>query len=138
MVEKILKEIKNRFGIPEEVFTNWKLVLAGDLWIMSDEAYTFPIKNFSRRGIRLVRVYRDGYKLTTAGIQIFGKYATRNVLEISPEQVEDYLEGKDLFMNSSNVENGQVIVKCGDDYLGSGLYVNGKIKNQLPKGRRWY
>jgi len=94
MVEKILKEIRNRFGIPEEVFSNWKIVEAGDLWIMSEEAFKFPIKNFSRKGIRLVRVYRDGYKLTTAGIQIFGKYATKNVLEISPEQVRDYLEGK--------------------------------------------
>jgi NOL1/NOP2/fmu family ribosome biogenesis protein len=138
MVEKILKEIRNRFGIPEEVFSNWKIVEAGDLWIMSEEAFKFPIKNFSRKGIRLVRVYRDGYKLTTAGIQIFGKYATKNVLEISPEQVRDYLEGKDLSVGSCNVENGQVIIKYGDDYLGSGLYVNGKVKNQLPKGRRWY
>ncbi len=138
MVEKILKEIRNRFGIPEEVFSNWKIVEAGDLWIMSEEAFKFPIKNFSRKGIRLVRIYRDGYKLTTAGIQIFGKYATKNVLEISPEQVKDYLEGKDLLVGSCNVENGQVIIKYGDDYLGSGLYVNGKVKNQLPKGRRWY
>jgi len=138
MVEKILKEIRNRFGIPEEVFSNWKIIEAGDLWIMSEEAFKFPIKNFSRKGIRLVRVYRDGYKLTTAGIQIFGKYATKNVLEISPDQVKDYLEGKDLSVGSCNVENGQVIIKYGDDYLGSGLYVNGKVKNQLPKGRRWY
>jgi len=138
MVEKILKEIRNRFGIPEEVFSNWKIIEAGDLWIMSEEAFKFPIKNFSRKGIRLVRIYRDGYKLTTAGIQIFGKYATKNVLEISPEQVKDYLEGKDLSVGSCNAENGQVIIKCGDDYLGSGLYVNGKVKNQLPKGRRWY
>jgi NOL1/NOP2/fmu family ribosome biogenesis protein len=138
MVEKILKEIRNRFGIPEEVFSNWKIVEAGDLWIMSEEAFKFPIKNFSRKGIRLVRVYRDGYKLTTAGIQIFGKYATKNVLEISPEQVKDYLEGKDLSVGSCNAENGQVIIKYGDDYLGSGIYVNGKVKNQLPKGRRWY
>jgi NOL1/NOP2/fmu family ribosome biogenesis protein len=138
MVEKILKEIRNRFGIPEEVFSNWKIVEAGDLWIMSEEAFKFPIKNFSRKGIRLVRIYRDGYKLTTAGIQIFGKYATKNVLEISPEQIKDYLEGKDLSVGSCNVENGQVIIKYGDDYLGSGLYLNGKVKNQLPKGRRWY
>jgi NOL1/NOP2/fmu family ribosome biogenesis protein len=138
MVEKILKEIRNRFGIPEEVFSKWKIVEAGDLWIMSEEAFKFPIKNFSRKGIRLVRVYRDGYKLTTAGIQVFGKYATKNVLEISAEQVKDYLEGKDLSVGSCNVENGQVIIKYGDDYLGSGLYVNGKVKNQLPKGRRWY
>jgi len=138
MVEKILKEIRNRFGIPEEVFSKWKIVEAGDLWIMSEEAFKFPIKNFSRKGIRLVRVYRDGYKLTTAGIQIFGKYATKNVLEISHEQVKDYLEGKDLSVGSCNAENGQVIIKYGNDYLGSGLYVNGKVKNQLPKGRRWY
>uniref|UniRef100_A0A7V3NUB3 rRNA small subunit methyltransferase F RNA-binding PUA-like domain-containing protein n=1 Tax=candidate division WOR-3 bacterium TaxID=2052148 RepID=A0A7V3NUB3_UNCW3 len=69
---------------------------------------------------------------------MFGKYATKNVLEISPEQVKDYLEGKDLSVGSCNAENGQVIIKYGDDYLGSGIYVNGKVKNQLPKGRRWY
>ncbi|HOK22753.1 MAG TPA: hypothetical protein PKU94_03420 [Candidatus Hydrothermia bacterium] len=133
-----LNYISQRFGIPQGVFEGFELVEKGDIWIMSKEAARFHIKRYSRKGIRLIRVFRDGYKLTTAGIQIFGKYATRNVLEINEKQLEDFLKGKNLLVANNAVQNGQVIVKSGTDYLGSALYNNGNVKNQLPKGRRWF
>ncbi len=136
--DKALKEVCKRFGIELSVFNEWALVDKGDIWVMSKETEKFPIKRGLRSGIRLIRVYKDGYKLTTAGIQLFGKFATKNIVEISPQQAKDYLAGKDIYTQASKVESGQVIVRCGNDYLGSGLYKDGKIKNQLPKGRRWY
>jgi NOL1/NOP2/fmu family ribosome biogenesis protein len=137
-VVRALKAIKERFGIESEVLKGFSIVEKGDIWISSKEASTLKIPGISRAGIRLVRVFKDGYKLTTAGIQLFGKYATKNVLEISEEKLQDYLEGKDIYVGPSECEEGQVIVKCGNDYLGSGLYTKGKLKNQLPKGRRWF
>ncbi|MGB9824792.1 MAG: methyltransferase RsmF C-terminal domain-like protein [Candidatus Hydrothermia bacterium] len=137
-IARALKAIKERFGIDEKVFDGFSLIEKGDIWISSKEATTIKVPGISRVGIRLIRVFRDGYKLTTAGIQLFGKYATKNVLEISEDKLQDYLEGKDIYVGPSECEEGQVIVKCGKDYLGSGLYAKGKLKNQLPKGRRWF
>jgi 16S rRNA (cytosine1407-C5)-methyltransferase len=137
-IKLALKQINERFGIPEDVFDEYELEERGDIWILSREAAKFPIKRFSKRGLRLIRVFKDGYKLTTAGIQLFGKFATKNVAEISAGEVREFLEGKDISVSTPDLEVGQVIVKHNNDYLGSGLYQKGKIKNQLPRGRRWF
>ncbi|MEO0265676.1 MAG: hypothetical protein ABIM43_03570 [candidate division WOR-3 bacterium] len=137
-VKGALKFLKDRFGIEETIFEKYHLSEKGDVWITSKEAASVQLPGTSRVGIRLIRVFKDGYKLTTAGIQLFGKFATKNVVEINEDKVRDYLEGKDLNVGELNCDEGQVIVKCGEDFLGSGLYMKGKIKNQLPKGRRWF
>jgi len=137
-LEGALKYLEERFSIDRSVFEPYYLFEKGDIWITSKEAGKLNLKNYSRKGIRLIRVFKDGFKLTTAGIQLFGKYAKRNIVEIKEEQLEDYIKGKDIFVGEQNCENGQVIVKFGNDFIGSGLYVNGKLKNQIPKGRRWF
>ncbi|RKY99332.1 MAG: hypothetical protein DRQ10_06335 [Candidatus Hydrothermota bacterium] len=71
-------------------------------------------------------------------MQIFGKFATKNIVYVTNrQQLEAYLRGEDLRVGQlEGVEEGQVIVKWNDDVLGSAVYRNGKLKNQLPKGRR--
>jgi len=74
--------------------------------------------------------------LTTAGIQLFGRFATRNVVDLNAEEAMAYAEGKDLRGEFSDLEPGQVIVRYRGHPLGSALYQPGRLKNQLPKGRR--
>lgn len=138
VLSKALKAIKDRFGIDEKIFEKYHFLEKGDIWITSKEAASTEIPGTTRVGIRLIRVFKDGYKFTTAGIQLFGKFATKNIVEIDKDKIKDYLEGKDLNVGELDCDEGQVIVKCGEDFLGSGLYMKGKIKNQLPKGRRWF
>ena len=138
-IRKALDFLQTRFGIPPDVFDEFELVDYGDIWVMTPEAAKFEIKAFARRGIRLVRVFKRGdMKFTTAGMQIFGKFATKNIVYLTDrQQLEAYLRGEDIRVGQlEGVEEGQVIVKWNDDVLGSAVYRNGKLKNQLPKGRR--
>jgi NOL1/NOP2/fmu family ribosome biogenesis protein len=76
-------------------------------------------------------------KITNAVLQIFGKFATKNIIYIDEEQLKDYIMGKDVEVGEiEGVERGQVIVKFKGDVIGSGLYDGRVIKNQIPKARR--
>lgn len=133
-----LKFLKERFGIPEPAFEGLQIVEVGDLWVATPEAAQFRSRYVKRRGIRLARVHKKGYKLTTAAMQLFGRYATRNRIELSEEDLPRFLRGEDLRLETvpEGVEPGQVIVTYRGDVIGSGLLQGNKLKNQIPKGRR--
>ncbi len=138
-VRFVLRYLERRFGIPPEVFQAYAFYDAGDLWILSKEAADLPIRTFKRKGLRFARYFeRDRtVKLTTAAIQLFGRHAKHNVVHLTRDQMLAYVQGLDVNLGPrEGVEDGQVIVMYGTDALGSGLYRAGRLKNQLPKGRR--
>jgi len=137
IVREALKYLKERFGIPEDAFREYALVDYGDIWITTKEAAGLPLKTWRRKGVRLVRVFKKGFKFTTTGMQTFGKYAKKNIIELqNKEEALNFLKGQDIKITETDAIEGQVIVKFCEDILGSGLYRHGKIKNQIPKGRR--
>ncbi len=138
-VRFVLRYLQERFGVDPAVFEPYAFHDAGDLWITTHEAEAIPLRTYKRKGLRFARYFeRDRtVKFTTAAIQLFGRYARRNVVHLNREQLLAYARGQDLDLGPQpGVENGQVIVRYGSDVLGSGLYRDGRLKNQLPKGRR--
>ncbi len=135
---KALEYIEKRFGIRKEVFEDYTLIDNGDIWVASKEMEKLKLKAWKRKGIRLARIFKDGVKMTTAAMQVFGHYATKNVVELDDtEKVKEFVAGRDVKVGVlPGIEEGQVIVRYKDDILGSALYKNGKLKNQIPKGRR--
>lgn len=136
-VKEALKYLKERFGISEDAFRGYVFLDYGDIWITTKEAGGISLKTWRRKGLRLVRVFKKGFKFTTTGMQTFGKYARKNVIELqNKEEALNFLKGQDIEIAETDATEGQVIVKFCEDILGSGLYRHGKIKNQIPKGRR--
>ena len=133
----ILDFLKERFGIEEGVFEGFRFVKLGDdLWIMSEDVPQ-KLHGINRVGLRFARGISRNPKITTAVLQIFGKFATKNIIYIDEEQLKDYIMGKDVEVGEiEGVERGQVIVKFKGDVIGSGLYDGRVIKNQIPKARR--
>jgi Uncharacterized conserved protein len=133
----ILDFLKERFGIEEGVFEGFKFVKLGDdVWIMSEDVPQ-KLHGINRVGLRFARGTSRNPKITTAVLQIFGKFATKNIIYIDEEQLKDYIMGKDVEVGEiEGVERGQVIVKFKEDVIGSGLYDGRVIKNQIPKARR--
>ena len=132
-----MRYVEERFGIPREAFKDFSFVASRDVWIASREAARCDPPALRRKGIRFARIFDRAVKLTTAAIQMFGHLATRNVIVLEPSQVPSYLSGQDIAIGQiEGIEPGQVIVRTSGDVLGSGLYAKGKLKNQLPKGRR--
>ncbi len=137
IVKKGLKYIEDRFGIPASTFEKYSFFVQSDIWITSREIEGFELKVFKRKGIRFLRVSRKGFKWTTAAMQIFGHLATKNVVILLDEEAQKFIRGQDLKIERiEDIENGQVIVKWKNDILGSAIYRDGHLKNQIPKGRR--
>ena len=83
------------------------------------------------------RIIKDGIKLTTNAVQLFGKYAKKNVFEITKEEKNLFIRGLNL-IKELPTDEGYVILKYDNDYLGIGKYLSKQklIKNMIPKARR--
>jgi len=81
----ILDFIKERFGIEEGVFEGFRFVKVGDdVWIMSEDVPQ-KLHGINRVGLRFARGISRNPKITTAVLQIFGKFATKNIIYIDEE-----------------------------------------------------
>jgi len=113
------------------------------IWIASRDMADV---DFSKLAANSVGLYFGKLKrnnkinLSTEGCQMVGKNATKNVVIVDKESAAKFLKGEDVFpTEAANCESQNfVILKCNEDFLGSSLFVDGKIKNILPKSRRMF
>jgi NOL1/NOP2/fmu family ribosome biogenesis protein len=89
-------------------------------------------------GLYLGTVEDSGLRLSIEGSQIVGPLAKKNILDISIEQRDSWLRGEELtFDSEKNVfDSKYVLLRSGDDFIGSGKASKGKVINFVPKGRR--
>ena len=95
----------------------------------------------SNAGLYLIK-NEDGYtRLSFDGATMFGKYARKNVVTLTGEQVEDLFLGHNLLFEEEqkkNLDKGFIILKepIHKDILGVGLFNGNELLNYLPKERR--
>lgn len=136
-IERVISYLSERFGIDPDVFKDYSLIVSGDVWVATKDAESLPLRSWKRKGIRIARILKKGIKFTTSGMQIFGKYAKKNIVYLdSEEEAVRFMKGEDIPYKGEGADEGQVIVKYRSDILGSALLRGGKLKNQIPKGRR--
>jgi NOL1/NOP2/fmu family ribosome biogenesis protein len=140
MKSDIVKDVERRFGINRSHFRNVSFITRAEkIWIASSSVAEKDLNKLKIEAVGMLfgRYFpnEEKFKPTTNALQIFGKYATKNVVEISSVELQTYLTGFDI-QKKADVENGFVIIKCNGDIIGCGLYKDGIIKNQIPKHRR--
>jgi NOL1/NOP2/fmu family ribosome biogenesis protein len=136
MSRRVLDDLTRRFGFPEGLFRNWALVdHVDDVFITTPDVEEFARIRPVRKGIRLARVFRHGIKPTTNAMQVFGRYATRNVVELNADQAGKFIQGESQEI-TAEVEDDFVIVRHESFTLGVGLYRAGLLKSQVPLSRR--
>ncbi len=74
-------------------------------------------------------------RLGVEGAQIIGKTATKGIIEVSDEQMENWLKGMDVLIEDKMVR-GYLILRHRNDVIGCGFVKEGKIQNYMPKNRR--
>ena len=70
---------------------------------------------------------------STAALQLFGRQATKNVVEANQEQAKSFAAGGEF---SASASEGYVIVSYNGNPLGSGFARNGVVKSLVPKDMR--
>lgn len=112
------------------------------IWIASKTVSRIDFKNIN---VSLVGMYfgkikrNDKIHLSIEGSQIVGKNATKNIIDVDVNDAEKFLSGESLEIDKiKNCDyDNFVILKSGNDILGSSLLTEKGIKNLIPKSRRY-
>ncbi len=131
LIEKMWQE---RFGISEQAFSAAKFFRkANSVWVVND--VDLPLLSYETIGMRIMSCKDRPWKPTTSALQIFGRYATKNIVHLNSKEAMIFLEGGSQVFESE-CEIGYVVVFYRGDVLGCGLYSHGKLVSQIPKERR--
>ena len=127
-----------RFGIPEEVFEPYEFFVRGrnTIWALRRSDKTPWGLRFEALGMVIMRRGKLGWKPTTNAIQVFGRHATRNVVDLDEEQMRTFVAGGTIRGPFPGLEEGYVIARYRGVPLGCGLYTHGVLKSQVPKIKR--
>ncbi|MBD1582750.1 16S rRNA (cytosine(1407)-C(5))-methyltransferase RsmF [Pseudoalteromonas sp. S16_S37] len=124
--------IKKHFGIK---------AIKGQLMTRDKELWLFPegmeqIANkikYSRLGILLGTTHKNGVRLEHEFATALGKLASENSYAMTPQQAQDYFQGKDIRLAKPTTNVGEVILTLCGAPVGLGKWQKNKIKNSLPR-----
>jgi len=134
--ERITALLRERFGIDEIPEGYVLLSSAKKARLVSTEALDF-LDVASVAGVYVAKETPFGPHLSIEGSRLLGPLATKNVVEVDPEDVDAWMSGSDIEKGEVlGVEPGPVIVKSGEIYLGSGYYDGRRIRNMVSRARR--
>ncbi|GAB4263348.1 MAG: hypothetical protein Kow0092_14180 [Deferrisomatales bacterium] len=130
---RALGYLAERFGIAAEAFAGHHLIRRGEyLYAVRREAEEACARlQWVAAGLKLLRVTGSGgFRPATRGIQVFGRWATRNTRDLSGEELRDLLEGRSL---PAPGLDGFVLLFWGGAPVGVGLVRAGRLVGQLPR-----
>ena len=131
---RILRFLEERFGFPPEIFEPYEfLATAKNYWLF---VRTPHLENLSKlriqtAGLLFLRKVGDYLKPTTAALQRFGRYATRNLVELDRLTL-DRLRLEKKIPLKLEIEPGYVILTCEGQIWGCALYLPEKLISYLP------
>jgi NOL1/NOP2/fmu family ribosome biogenesis protein len=132
---KSASELARRFGIPEAVLQRLGLLQDQDtVFAGTKEAMVFDALRPLRRGIRLCRVFPYSVKPTTFALQVLGRHATRNVVDVDEDAAKALINGGEVRIEAP-VTDGFVLIRWRGFAVGIGHYRRPVLKSQIPRIR---
>ena len=134
-IEKIIKELKEDYGI-KELKLDYAFYINNEdkVYLISKDIKNLDTKDLRINGLGLYFLNMSkGLRLSIEGSQIIGKKATKNVHEVNETEIKEWLKGYDLDCKDLK---GYQIIKYKNDFYGMGHAKDNKIKNFVPKYRR--
>jgi len=138
MAEPIINQLIKDFGISPKIFENLALIKIGnEVYIMSQAALAFKKIKIYRRGIKLAQLFAHSAKYATGAIQLFGKFAAKNTIQLNYAESFMFAQGQELTPRDKPSENidGFVIAKYKQFSIGIGNYKDGKLKSAIPRSQ---
>jgi len=136
-IKQFFKIIEKQFGKIPELFEKNAFIQGKEkIYMITREVERIPLDELriNNLGLYVAELKNEQLRLSIEGSQIIGPTATKNVHELDKEEMKEWLKGKDL--PCSKEYDGFVIIKYGEDYMGTGKYREGMILNFVPKARR--
>ncbi|NBD33055.1 MAG: NOL1/NOP2/sun family putative RNA methylase [Cyanobacteria bacterium] len=130
---RFLQWFCERFGIDPQVFSPFQLWIKGKDKISIADQSCIPTSEVLVQTLGIPLMRRGG-KPTTCALQRFGSQITGNAIALDHfPAAQRFLRGEAQPMDAS-VQTGFVHVRYHSYELGCGLYKNGVLYSQIPKG----
>jgi NOL1/NOP2/fmu family ribosome biogenesis protein len=112
------------------------------IYIISRNIANIPYEDMKIDSIGMYfgELYKESLRLSIEGSQMIGPHANKNIIEISKEQMLNWIRGMDIEHDDTGKDF--IIIKHVNentgktDYLGAGKYKDGKIMNYVSKSRK--
>lgn len=127
--------LQNRFGIQESVFANHHLLRRGRIvWLLSknDRLMNLASLQVQSVGLPLLRQVNAQLKPTTAGLQLFGLHADKNIVSLTLDQLRELVGEKEI-NGDFDTSPGYVVVVAETTIIGCALSVPGRLISQFPR-----
>lgn len=141
-IEQIEKIIEKNYGakIDLKQFLVFK-TSEEKIWVASKDISKINLEKLKVNSIGLYigKLKRnEKIHLSPEGSQIVGRNANKNIVILDELDVKKFMQGLDIKPKKEiNCEyHNFVIVKFGDEIIGSSLLTEEKLKNLIPKSRR--
>ena len=120
-------------------------------YVARKELFSFPLDQVrvSKLGMYFAEQHKNALRVSIEGAQLLGPSASRNVMVLDEEQLQQWLRGESLTLEPSLAREQQidtsqvpapgfVLIRHGDDFFGCGSYSKrtGQLTNYYPKIRR--
>lgn len=132
-----LKQLTDRFGFPAEIFDEYKYFRKTNAlhFVQRDWSAT-DLNPFVKIGMKFASIdKRDMCILHPLAAKILGKFAARNVIEISEkEDIKKYLSGE--IIKRINDRKGTQIIKYNGLSLGTASASEEGLKSRFPRAMR--
>jgi NOL1/NOP2/fmu family ribosome biogenesis protein len=83
-------------------------------------------------GVPFLRSQRHMWKPTTAALLFLDAAVTKNVVDLTEEQLQPFLRGE-MLLGPFVVDGGYVAIRYEEKMLGCALYGKAGLKSQLPR-----
>ena len=136
--KKIIAQLNEQYGIKELPylilqFGQDKLRLfSGNLSISELNILDTNLR-IENAGLYFAKIENDGIRLTLDGLQILKSQITKNILELTDKQADEWMKGNDLDIKSNKAYK---ILTNDNEFLGCGKSTEERITNFVPKERR--
>jgi 16S rRNA (cytosine1407-C5)-methyltransferase len=131
--KQFLDIIARQFGINELPGTLWQR--DKELWLIpnSDNNDLIHKIKYSRIGIQIGQLHKQGVRLLHEFATCLGYLANKNVYALSSQQAIDLFHGKDIFVEQDNTQSGEVLLSLNGAIIAIGKWQGSKIKNGLAR-----
>lgn len=136
-VKGIMKMLTDQFGYNESMNYYFIINSKNKIYIINKEIANidFNIFKIDTMGLYFGEIYNEQIRLSIEGSQIIGPKSHKNIIEITGEQVSEWMKGDDLQHSASELK-GFLIIKNNGDFLGCGRFQEGKLRNYISKSRK--
>ena len=129
----VLSYLEERFGIPENVFTDFDLFSRRKSWwlLRKSTDVSLPVRLKVRQvGLKAFDRVGKYLKPATWMIQLFGHHAKRGVYWLSDDEFNRLLRGEPVTV-AEGMEDGFVILRLREHVLGVGLLLQGTVTSRI-------